>query len=122
MGGLLGETSQPAGWDHYQDDEQQPYQFLRNDLADDWPGPARSIHPRTSAAAARSWNSRTSPWLPRGESAILPAAPDAEVYIRDRETALDNTVRLAHGRRAARTLCPSTSKSQPCPPLRVAAR
>jgi len=32
MGSLLEETSQPAGWDLYQEDEQQPYRFLRNDL------------------------------------------------------------------------------------------
>ena len=34
MAGLLEETSYPAGWEHYQDDEQQPYRFLRNDLVE----------------------------------------------------------------------------------------
>src|SRR2546430_659447 len=33
MGGLLEETSQPAGWDHYHNAVQQPYRFLRNNLA-----------------------------------------------------------------------------------------
>src|SRR3954470_16503777 len=37
MGGLLEETSQPAGWDHYQSNEQPPYRFLRNDLVEGVP-------------------------------------------------------------------------------------
>jgi len=33
MESLLEETSWPAGGNHYQDDVQQPYRFLRNNLA-----------------------------------------------------------------------------------------
>src|SRR5262249_33398360 len=54
-GGLLEETSQPAGWDHYQDNVQQPYRFLRNDLAQGLaalPGPGSFTEVATALLAA----------------------------------------------------------------------